>query len=328
MDETYKVAAAFLAPRIAEKPLVGIICGSGLSSLSKTLTNTQVFEYRDIPGFPEPTVPGHCGELVFGLLEGVPTVCMRGRFHWYEGHPMSLVVMPTRVMRCLGVKVMIVTTASGGLNADWSVGDVSCIMDHIALPCLVGENPLFGPNDEALGPRFLPTSNAYDAEMQACVVQAAKSLGFGFVRPHGCHAMVSGPTYESATEGKWLRQIGVDSVSMSSVPEIIAAHHCGMKIIGLALVTNKVLMPGDDRPAASHEEVLETVEMRAKQMQQLVSGAVRELRPKLAALPQLPAIDLERARPSPVAGLGWRHVLVGAAVAAALAAGVRRRSLA
>jgi purine-nucleoside phosphorylase len=250
---------------------------------------------------------------------------MRGRFHFYEGHPMSLVVMPTRVMRCLGVKVMIVTTASGGLNPDWEVGDVACIMDHLALPCLVGENPCFGPNDEALGPRFMPTSNAYDKEMQECVVKSAKSLGFPFVRAHGCHCMVSGPTYESATEGRMLRSLGVDSVSMSSIPEIMAAHHCGMKIIGLALLTNKVLMPGDDRPAASHQEVLETVEMRAKQMQDLVSGIVRELQPKLKAMPDLPVIDLTCRRAPRLPGASWLSMAVAAAAGALLAIGLSRR---
>jgi purine-nucleoside phosphorylase len=292
MADTYKQAAAYLSKHATLKPEVGIICGSGLSGLSNAMTDTQVFKYGDIPGFPEPTVAGHAGELVFGKLEGVPTVCMKGRFHFYEGHPMSLVVMPVRAMRCLGVKILVVTTASGGLRPDWNVGDITCIMDHFALPCLVGNHPLMGPNDDALGPRFMPTSNAYDKHLEGIVLKSAESLGFDFVRGGGCHAFVSGPTYESPTEAKWLRQVGATSVSMSTVPEIITAHHCGMKVIGLALLTNKVLMPGDDCPAASHQEVLETTDKRAKQMMALTERLVRDLQEDLKAMEELPKIDL------------------------------------
>lgn len=291
MGETYKEAAAYLAKHAILKPEVGVICGSGLSGLSEAMTDTQVIDYRKIPGFPVPTVAGHAGELVFGRLGGVPAVCMRGRFHFYEGHPMSVVVMPVRVFRCLGVKVLIVTNAAGGINADLKVGDLINVTDHLGLPCLMGNNPLMGPNDATLGPRFLPTSNAYTKEMQDVVMASANSLGFDFVRPSGCYCMVSGPTYESATEGKFLRQVGVDTVGMSTVPEIIAAHHCGMKIILLSLVTNKVVMPGDAGPAASHEEVLEAVNKRATQMQTLVTRMVENLDPKLKTMPALPEID-------------------------------------
>jgi len=292
MGDTYKLAAAYLKKHALLKPEVGIICGSGLSELSTIMTDQQVFQYSKIPGFPAPTVQGHAGELVFGKLGGVAAVCMRGRFHFYEGHPMSLVVMPVRMMRCLGVKIMIVTNAAGGINPDLTIGDVLCMNDHLGLPCLSGFNPLMGANDSALGPRFLPTSNVYNKEMQAVVMNSAKSLGFDFVRPTGCYCMVSGPTYESATEGLWLRKIGVDTVGMSTVPEIIAAHHCGMKVIGFSLVTNKVVMPGDSGPAASHEEVLEAVGQRAKQMQELVKRIVENLQDELKAMPALSEINL------------------------------------
>lgn len=300
MADAYKEAAAYLNERASLKPEVGVICGSGLSGLSQAMTCQQVFKYEDIPGFPAPTVAGHAGELVFGKLGGVPAVCARGRFHFYEGHPMSLVVMPVRTFRCLGVKVMIVTNAAGGINPDLRVGDILNISDHLGLPCLIGNNPLMGPNDAALGPRFLPTSNAYDKEMTPIVMKTAESLGFDFVRPTGCYCMVSGPTYESATEGLWLRNIGVDTVGMSTVPEIIAAHHCGMKIICFSLVTNKVVMPGDSGPAASHEEVLGAVAKRATQMQDLVSKIVENLQDKLKEMPDLPQIDLS-VKKNPVA---------------------------
>jgi len=291
-DQGYKVAAAYLLKHAKVKPLVGIICGSGLSGLSKGMTDTQVFPYSELPGFPEPTVGGHVGELVFGYLGGVPTVCMRGRFHFYENNPMSLVVMPVRAFRCIGVKVMIVTNAAGGVNPNWKIGDVMCIMDHIGMPCLVGSNPCFGHNDEALGPRFMPTSNVYNKEMQSYVVKAAKTLKYDFVRPSGCYAMVSGPTYESTTEVKFFRQVGADSVGMSTVPEIIAAHHCGIKVIGLSLITNIACMPGEDAPAASHAEVLEVANSRAGQVQTLVAQIVTDMKSDLATMPDLPKIDL------------------------------------
>jgi len=330
----YTRAAAYLAARATITPQVGIICGSGLSGLSEAMIDTQVFQYEDIPGFPELTVAGHSGELVFGLLSGVPTMCMRGRFHFYEGHPMSRIVMPVRMMRCLGVKVLIVTTASGGLNANWKVGDVGCITDHFSLPAMVGNNPLMGPNDDTLGPRFAPMSNAYSKRMQEIVVKSARALCLDFVRPNCCHGMTSGPQYESATEGRWLRQIGCDTVSMSSVPEITAAHHCGMKVIGLALVTNKVVMPGEHGPAASHQEVLEMVDKRSYEMRALVARVVQELKSELKSIPALPEIDLScfeevegaadrRLLPK---SLGFTIGLAAGAAAVALAVLARRRS--
>jgi len=292
----YKKAAKYLADRVKISPQVGIVCGSGLSGLSKSMTDTQVFKYDQIPGFPQLHVAGHVGELVFGLLGGVPTVCMRGRFHFYEGHPMQKVVLGVKVMRCLGVKVVVVTNAAGGLNPSFNIGDVMCIMDHFAFPLLCGNHPLFGPNDDALGPRFMPVSNAYTKPMQEIVVKSAEALGFDFLRASGCYGLVSGPTYEAPTEAKWLRSIGVDSVGMSTIPEIVTAHHSGMKSIGLSLITNKVVMPGEEAPAANHAEVLEVAEMRAEQMQTLVKEIVTRLKTELEQMPDLPKIDLSAAK--------------------------------
>jgi len=288
----YKSAAAYLSRRVNIRPQVGIICGSGLSGLSAAMSDTQVITYDKIPGFPRTTVAGHAGELVFGRLGGVPTVCMRGRFHFYEAHPMSTVVMPVRAMRCLGVKFLVVTNAAGGINKSFNIGDVMCMTDHIALPCMAGNNPLLGPNDDALGPRFVPTSNAYNKESRDILLQAAKDLGFDFVRPEGCYAMVSGPNYESCSEIKFLSTIGADAVGMSTVPEVITAHHCGIKVIGLSLVTNKVVMPGEDGPPANHEEVLETAAKRAEQIQALVKRTIEHMQSFLSSLPDLPEVDL------------------------------------
>lgn len=292
--EMYKRAARYLIDRVKSSPQVGVVCGSGLSGLSKAMTDTQVFNYDDIPGFPKLHVAGHVGELVFGMLGGVPSVCMRGRFHFYEGHPMNKVVLGVKVMRALGVKAVVVTNAAGGLNPKFSIGDVMNITDHFAFPLLVGNNPLLGANDDAVGPRFMPVSNAYS--LQDVVAKAAETLNYDFVRSSGCYAMVSGPNYEAPTEARFLRGIGVDAVGMSTIPEIVTAHHAGMKAIGISLITNKVLLPGETGTHANHAEVLEVAEKRADQMQALVKEVISRLKDDLDKMDPLPKVDLGKAQ--------------------------------
>jgi purine-nucleoside phosphorylase len=307
MDPThvpYRIAAAYLLERLeraegfssSQRPSVGIICGSGLSELSQTLAApTLTIPYADIPGFPaQCTVAGHPGEIVFGTLNSVLAVCFRGRFHSYEGHDMKTVVLPVYVMRCLGVQVCLLTNAAGGLHPDYSVGDVVAVSDHLAIPQLAGKNPLIGPNDDELGPRFPATSNAYDEVVRTIATDAAQRLGYTFVRSHGTYCFVSGPMYESKAECRFLRLLGGDLVGMSTVPEIVAAHHCNMKTLCLSLVTNKVVMEGDvGAPVASHEEVLQAVATRSVQMQHLVTAIVETLSVEyLPYLPSLPAVNL------------------------------------
>jgi purine-nucleoside phosphorylase len=248
---SYRNAAAYLWKRLQSHygdsttllPTLGIILGSGLSTLSNALTGeTLTVQYLDIPGFPSTcSVPGHEGEIVFGFLgssdstnsnsntilksqddtthvQGVFTAVFRGRFHGYEGFDMNTVVLPTRVMRCLGIKLLIVTNAAGGLNPDYDVGDIVSIMDHIAIPLLAGsKNPLIGPNDEELGPRFPATSNAYDPLLQQVVADAARVCNLTQVlHTDGTYCFVSGPNYESKKECQFLRMIGGDAVGMST----------------------------------------------------------------------------------------------------------------
>lgn len=294
----HKKAAKYLQAKIKIVPQVGIICGSGLSGLYKHMTNTQVINYSDIPGFPQVHVAGHVGEIVFGDLAGVPTMCMRGRFHFYEGHGMQKVVLGVKVMRCLGCKVAIVTNAAGGLNRSFNIGDVMCVTDHFALPLMSGQHPLIGPHDAELGARFTPISNAYTAEMQEIVAAAASNLKMDFFRPKGCYALVSGPTYEAPSECKFLLNMGCDAVGMSTIPEIVVAHHCGLKVIGLSLITNKVIMPGEESGAthANHKEVLETADRRAGDVQGLVREVCALLKDKLPGMPDLEKIPLEAAK--------------------------------
>ena len=299
MDSThvpYRLAASYLLERLKEAkniplPVVGIICGSGLSGLSDTLeAPILTVQYGDIPGFPSHcTVEGHKGEIVFGTLSGVPAMCFRGRFHSYEGHDMKTVVLPVYVMRCLNVRICIVTNAAGGLNPDYYVGDVIAISDHLAIPQLAGKNPLIGPNDDELGPRFPATSNAYDEPLRTTAKHAAEKLGISFFHPHGTYCFVSGPMYESKAECRLLRMLGGDCVGMSTIPEIVAAHHCNMKTLCLSLITNQVVMTGDEgAPVASHAEVLEAVAQRSIQMQTLVRQIVATIKDEY--LPKLPPL--------------------------------------
>lgn len=308
MDESfipYRLAAAFIKQKLEDsgqpQPTIGVICGSGLSGLSSALEgDTLTIKYGEIPGFPAHcTVVGHKGEVVFGMLSGVPTMCFRGRFHSYEGHDMKTVVLPVLVMRCLCVKMLLVTNAAGGLNPEYNVGDVCCISDYVALPQLAGKNPLVGINDDELGPRFPPTSNAFPDNLREAAAQAAKDLNMSFVRPSGsCYCFVSGPMYESRAECKLLRSVGGDAVGMSTIPEVLTAHYGGMKVLGLSLITNKVIIEGDEGPAASHAEVLEAVGKRANQMQGLVQQIVKILNQDIIpGLPDLPPVNLEVPKP-------------------------------
>eukprot|EP00984_Skeletonema_dohrnii_P000526 scaffold170_cov129-Skeletonema_dohrnii-CCMP3373.AAC.6 len=290
----YRIAAKYILSELERldicTPKVGIICGSGLSSLSKALSPTSptlTIPYSSIPGFPPHcTVAGHAGELVIGSLDdNTPTICFRGRFHSYEGHDMQTVVLPVQVMRCLGVQLVVVTNAAGGLKDTYNVGDVAIIRDHIALPLLCGKNPLVGSNDDELGPRFPPTSNLYDVTLQNIVLDVAKGLDFDqYLHTNGTYAFVSGPQYESKSECAMLRMLGADAVGMSTVPEILAAHHSGMAVLCLSLITNKVVYydeVDDDGEVkkvehANHAEVLTAVKGRGEQMVKLVGEVVKK----------------------------------------------------
>ncbi|KJE96307.1 nucleoside phosphorylase [Capsaspora owczarzaki ATCC 30864] len=256
------------------KPSVGIICGSGLGGLADQLQEPISVAYADIPHFPHSTVPGHAGRFVFGYLSGKPTICMQGRFHFYEGYQMSKVTLPVRVMRMLGVSVLIVTNAAGGLNAGFNIGDIMVIEDHINIPGMAGNNPLFGQNDDRFGPRFPPMSDAYNVALREQLLSVGKSLGFGEFLREGVYTHVAGPSFETAAEARFLRTIGGDVVGMSTVPEVIVARHCGLNVVGLSLVTNMVVTDSRSGAIASHTEVLETGRRRTIDMQTLVTKFV------------------------------------------------------
>jgi len=275
--EHYVKIADFLKEKTKVEPKVMIICGSGLGGLAEDVENKEAFEYKDIPGFPTSTVAGHKGRLVFGTLGGVPVMCMQGRFHTYEGYPLWKATMPVRIAKLMGVHSMIVTNASGGLNADYNVCDIMVMADHINVPGLGGKNPLVGHNVDEFGPRFPPMNLAYDREYQKMFLQLAEKMDLGDVLRKGVYAFVSGPSYETPTECKFLRMIGADAVGMSTAPEVVVAVHCGLRCLGLSLVTNCVVMDLDAKETANHEEVMEAANSRGKDMCKLVKAFLEQL---------------------------------------------------
>ncbi|XP_065118427.1 purine nucleoside phosphorylase 5b [Paramisgurnus dabryanus] len=272
--EDCKVTADWLLSYTSVRPLVGIVCGSGLGGLADMLKDQQVINYNDIPNFPQSTVHGHAGKLVFGTLKGKACVCMQGRFHLYEGYPIQKTTMPIRVFKLMGVQTMILTNAAGGLNQDFTVGDIMVIKDHINIPGFAGNNPLVGPNDERFGVRFPCMSDAYDRGLQQLAHDVAAELGFSAFMREGVYSVLGGPSFETIAECRMLRLLGADAVGMSTVPEVIIARHCGMRVFALSLITNQAVMDYDSEKKANHEEVLETGKQRAKDLEKLVSTMV------------------------------------------------------
>ncbi|XP_048028751.1 purine nucleoside phosphorylase 4a isoform X2 [Megalobrama amblycephala] len=245
--------------------------------LADALKCQDSFKYSDIPGFPQSTVKGHAGRLVFGELKGKTCVCMQGRFHMYEGHSLSKVTFPVRVFKLLGVDTLIVTNAAGSLADSYSCGDIMIIRDHINFPGLAGLNPLNGPNDDKFGPRFPPMSGVYDKSLRKMAFDICKSMGVSQYVREGVYCMVGGPNFESIAEARLLHKLGVDAVGMSTAPEVLVASHCGMRVFGLSLITNKVVKSYEDNETVNHEAVLEVSKMRSETLQTLVTELISRM---------------------------------------------------
>ncbi|XP_069318928.1 purine nucleoside phosphorylase [Eulemur rufifrons] len=269
--EDYQNTAEWLLCRTKHRPQVAVICGSGLGGLADKVTQAQVFHYSEIPNFPQSTVPGHAGRLVFGFLNGRACVMMHGRFHGYEGYPLWKVTFPVRVFQLMGVDTLVVTNAAGGLNPKFEVGDIMLIRDHINLPGFCGQNPLRGPNDERFGVRFPAMSDAYDRTMRQKALSTWKQMGEQRELQEGTYVMLGGPNFETIAECRLLQQLGADAVGMSTVPEVIVARHCGLRVFGFSLITNKVVMDYESLEKANHEEVLEAGKQAAQKLEQFVS---------------------------------------------------------
>lgn len=229
-------AVAAVRERSSLAPRAALLLGTGLGRLAEDLDVEARIPFGDIPGFPVPTVETHQGQLLLGRLDGLPVVAMQGRVHRYEGHDLARVVFPVRVMKLLGADTLVVSGACGGMDPLWSPGDLVVLDDHINL---MGENPLTGPNLDALGPRFPDMSEPYDRELQAWAQEAALAGGIPLRR--GVYAAVTGPNLETRAEYRMLRTMGADVVGMSTVPEVIAARHMDMRVLGIVIVTDACL---------------------------------------------------------------------------------------
>ena len=270
-----KQAQDYMLPRLAERqPKIAIVLGSGLGGLADELQEAVAISYGEIPGFAPSTVAGHAGQIVAGKLAGQSLLAMQGRFHFYEGHDMAQVVFPIRLMRALGITTLIVTNAAGGLNPAYKPGDLMGIADHIFLPGMTGANPLRGPNDESVGPRFPGMVNAYPTDLLELAQSAATKLGITFHQ--GVYVMLTGPNFETRAEMRMLRAWGADAVGMSTAPEVVAAVHGGMRVLGISTITNS-LKPDTTQESANHAEVLEVGREAGPRLTALVKAILPQL---------------------------------------------------
>ena len=255
------------------RPRVLVILGSGLGALADEVEAVARIPYGEIPGWTASTVVGHAGRLICGTLEGVPLLMMQGRLHFYEGHSLAQATFPVRVARALGAEMLIVTNAAGGLNPDYRPGDLMLIADHINLMGWGGANPLIGPNDESLGPRFLPMNPAYDpALMDVATAEAAAQTR---LLRRGVYIMIPGPNFETNAELRALRLLGGDAVGMSTVPEVLVGRHGGMRVLGISCITNMAV--ADWKEPVQHEEVLNVANEAGPRLVALVRGVLRRL---------------------------------------------------
>ena len=259
--------------RIAIQPVIGLILGSGLGPLSESVQDPTIIPYHELPGWPLSTVEGHAGELVIGKLEGKEVLVMNGRIHYYEGYEMSQVTLPIRVMQRLGIEIVVVTNAAGGINQDFNPGNPMLITDHLNLLGMAGPNPLRGPNLEEFGTRFPDMSQAYDRNLNEIARKVAKELDITLYE--GVYVCLAGPTFETPADLRFLLNAGVDAVGMSTVPEVIVANHGGQRVLGISGITNQSSLYGEAE--TTHEEVIETGKLLAPKMMKLIRGILREL---------------------------------------------------
>ena len=253
------------------KPVAGIVLGSGLGKLAETIENPVVIPYKDIPGFPVSTAVGHKGNFIFGKLGGKEVVAMQGRFHYYEGYPMENVTIGVRVMKTLGVEYLFVSNAAGACNQDYKVGDLIIIRDHINLM----PNPLIGPNIEEFGERFPDMTCAYDLQIQALAESLCPELGIPVKK--GVYLASTGPTYETPAEVRFYHSIGADLLGMSTVPEVIVARHCGLRVFGMSVVTNMSNFLNAEKNYNDGNDVVKQANLASERMTALFSRMIAAL---------------------------------------------------
>ncbi|HYE83836.1 MAG TPA: purine-nucleoside phosphorylase [Clostridia bacterium] len=264
-------ARDFILERIKSVPEIALILGSGLGDMAEEAEDKTAIDYKEIPNFPVSTVQGHKGRLVFGRISGKRVVFMQGRFHYYEGYRMEDVVFPVWVFKALGVEKLIVTNAAGGVNTSFNPGDLMLIKDHINY---TNNNPLIGPNLEAFGPRFPDMSEAYSKGLTELVRKSAAENGIKL--QEGTYTFLTGPSYETPAEIRACRIIGADAVGMSTVPEVVAANHCGIKAVGISCITN--MAAGILDQPLNHKEVMETADRVKENFSKLIKSVVDNIK--------------------------------------------------
>lgn len=262
---------SFLRSQSDIKPKVGIVLGSGLGAFIKELQVDKVIPYSQIPNFKVTTIEGHPGNLIFGHVSNTPVIVLQGRYHYYEGHSLDMVVFPTRTLAMLGVESLVLTNSAGGFGDTMQAGDFMIIEDHINL---TGTNPLMGPNIKELGPRFPDMTEAYDRQMITMMETIFQQMGFRYHK--GVYCGVTGPTYETPAEVRYLKMIGGKAVGMSTVPETIAANHLGLRVAALSCITN--LAAGISSRKLSHDEVTETAKKFEVQFSTFLKEFVSQLK--------------------------------------------------
>ncbi|WP_246942371.1 purine-nucleoside phosphorylase [Bacillus pinisoli] len=263
-------SAQYIKEKMQATPKIGLILGSGLGVLADEISNPVQIPYHEIPEFPVSTVEGHAGQLVIGELEGVQVVAMQGRFHFYEGYSLNKVTFPVRVMKEIGVEMVIVTNAAGGVNTAFKPGDLMLITDHINN---MSQNPLIGKNDPAFGVRFPDMSNAYCPKLQELAKTVAGRIGVDLQQ--GVYLGNTGPSYETPAEIRMIRKLGGDAVGMSTVPEVIVARHSGLRVLGISCISN--MAAGILDQPLTHDEVMETTAMAKASFLSLVKEVVKEM---------------------------------------------------
>ena len=266
-------AADAVRSRTSHQPRIGIILGSGLNDLADSVQKADIIPYGEITNWPVSTVHGHAGRLVIGELEGQAVFIMQGRIHFYEGYSMSQITLPVRVMQRLGLEMMIVTNAAGGVNPAFTPGDVMLITDHLNLIGMMGLNPLIGPNLDEIGPRFPDMSQAYDRKLMDVARKAAAQNNIPL--QEGIYCALSGPSFEGPADLRFLRVAGADAVGMSTVPEVIVARHGGLRVLGFSGISNKANLDGST--VTTHEEVIEAGKVIAPKVEKIIRGVLHSL---------------------------------------------------
>ena len=270
--ERIQKAADFISGKIGGRKIkIGVVLGSGLGKLGEQITDTTVIPYTTIPDFPKSTAIGHKGNFIIGKLGGKDVICMQGRFHYYEGYPMDLVTIGIRVMKLLGVEFLFVSNAAGGCNPDYKVGDLVIIKDHInMLP-----NPLIGPNLDDFGVRFPDMTCAYDLKLQDMALDICREKGIEVKR--GVYFASSGPTYETPAEVRFYRAVGADLVGMSTVPEVIVARHCSMRVFGMSVSTNCANTFNIEKNLNDSEDVVKQADIAATKMCAIFTALIERI---------------------------------------------------